>query len=199
MKNNKISYDKICTDWTNHRNKSVINQCIVDFSKLLKPECCILDIGCGSGYPIDYYLINNGFKVIGIDISSNMIKQAKNLNLENAYFFNCDFLDFESDIKFDAIIAFDSLWHISENNQISIYSKLASLINTDGYLLFTHGKNKGSVCGKMFNETFYYTSLDYKNVLQLLKENGFCIISSFLDYEEKTTGSRELLVIARKI
>lgn len=46
-----------------------INQCIVDFANNLSPNSRVLDIGCGTGYPIALYLSKQGFQVTGIDIS----------------------------------------------------------------------------------------------------------------------------------
>jgi 2-polyprenyl-3-methyl-5-hydroxy-6-metoxy-1,4-benzoquinol methylase len=43
----------------------------------LPEKASILDIGCGSGKPIDAYLVERGFSVIGIDISEEQIKLAK--------------------------------------------------------------------------------------------------------------------------
>ena len=51
----------------------------------------------------------------------------------------------------------------------------------------------------MFGETFYYSALDKDTVLSLLAQNGFQVISLLEDYEEATTGDRELMVTARKI
>lgn len=83
----KTSYNNICMKWSEFRKSTPINQCIVDFAKNLRPNGSVLDIGCGSGYPISAYLSNQGFQVTGIDISEEMIKQAKQLNLPDAVFY----------------------------------------------------------------------------------------------------------------
>ena len=72
-------------------------------------------------------------------------------------------------------------------------------MNPDGYFLFTHGKRNDETTGEMFGEKFYYSSLDVKKVQCLLKENGFDILICIEDYQEKTSGSRELLVVAKKV
>ncbi len=108
----KDSYNKICKKWSEFRKNTSINQCIVDFANNLSPNSRVLDIGCGTGYPIALYLSKQGFQVTGIDISEEMIKQAQKLNLHNATFLVEDILNFKTDKKYDAIIAFDSIWHI---------------------------------------------------------------------------------------
>jgi 2-polyprenyl-3-methyl-5-hydroxy-6-metoxy-1,4-benzoquinol methylase len=192
------SYNAIVDDWASIRNGKEVNQCIKDFCKLLPSKASILDVGCGTGKPIDVYLSDNKFKVVGIDISNKMIDFAKELNLENTIFINTDFLDYKSDDKFDAIIAFDSFWHIDLDDQPSIYKKCASLLVDDGYLLFTHGIRHETILGKMFSHSFSYSALAKDELKKALTDNNFTIISWYENYEEKTTGTRDLLVIAQK-
>lgn len=196
---NRNSYNRICEQWHDFRRKTIINQCAADFIKYLKPNSNILDIGCGTGYPIAAYLSEQGFKVTGIDISERMIEKAKELKLINATFFIKDILEFETAEKYDGVIAFDSLWYISHDKQAEIYRIVSSLMNVGGYFLFTHGKNNGTIMGKMFGEEFCYSALDAEDVFKILAKNGFGVISAVEDYEEETTGDRELLVIAQKI
>lgn len=198
MNVNRDSYNKICDSWSEYREKSRINTCIVDFAKNLKPGAKVLDVGCGSGYPIATYLSEQGFFVTGIDISEKMIEKAQSLNLRNAHFFVEDVLTFRSAEKYDAIIAFDSIWHISKERQRDIYKIVANLIKDGGYFLFTHGKTEGSVTGQMFGEEFHYSALDVSEVHGLLEKNGFKIVLSAEDYKEETNGDRELLIVAKK-
>ena len=198
MNVNKESYNKICDTWDEYRRMRGVNPCIVDFANHLKTGAKMLDIGCGTGYPIADYLSEQGFFVTGIDISEKMIEKAKAYEIKNAEFFVEDILTFQSAEKYDGIIAFDSIWHIPAQQQQNIYRIIASLIEDGGYFLFTHGKSKGSVSGRMFGEEFHYSSLDAGRVRELLDENGFEIVRWEVDFKEETTGDRELLVVARK-
>ena len=134
---------------------------------------------------------------MGIDISERMIDRARTLSIPNSEFMVADLLEFRTDRKYDALIAFDSLWHISGFCQAQIYERLAQLIRGGGHLLFTHG-NRLSNIGEMFGETFWYSSLDVKIVRKLLEANGFDVLSSIENYVEETTGDRELLIVAKK-
>ena len=84
---NAAAYDAICDSWAETRNKSPINRCVVQFAALLEKGCHVLDIGCGTGFPIDAYLSGQGFSVTGIDVSARMLEKARKLNLKNARFF----------------------------------------------------------------------------------------------------------------
>lgn len=50
----------------------------------------------------------------------------------------------------------------------------------------------------MWDEPFYHSALDLKTVHNLLIQNGFSILTSIENYQEETTGSRDLLIIAKK-
>ena len=43
----------------------------------LRPGSRILDVGCGSGIPIDSYLTEKGHEVIGIDISPRQVELGR--------------------------------------------------------------------------------------------------------------------------
>ena len=166
----KRAYDKISAEWHKFRKDCAINKCIAEFEQLLPRNSEILDVGCGTGYPIAAYLTEKGHRVTGIDVSAQMTKKARALNLPCARFIR----------------------------QESIYPKLASLIKSGGYLLFTHGNREGEITGEMYGETFYYSALDSARVCDLLTNNGFEILTFTENYSEPTTGTRDLLVTARK-
>ena len=200
MINTKINpYDEICPQWDEYRKKTSVNKCIADFSRRLKPNSSILDVGCGTGYPIDFFLSECGFRITGIDSSAKMIEKAASLKLKNTEYHVADLFGFRTEEKFDAIIAFDCLWHICHDNQKYIYGTIASLIKKGGYFIFTHGKKDGEIYGEMMGQTFYYSALDAEEVKKILISEGFEIISFTENYKERTTGDRELLVEARKL
>lgn len=192
-------YDEICPQWDEYRKKTSVNKCIADFSRRLKPNSSILDVGCGTGYPIDFFLSERGFRITGIDSSAKMIEKAASLKLKNTEYHVAELFGFRTEEKFDAIIAFDCLWHICHDNQKYIYGTIASLIKKGGYFIFTHGKKDGEIYGEMMGQTFYYSALDAEEVKKILISEGFEIISFTENYKERTTGDRELLVEARKL
>lgn len=142
MINTKINpYDEICPQWDEYRKKTSVNKCIADFSRRLKPNSSILDVGCGTGYPIDFFLSERGFRITGIDSSAKMIEKAASLKLKNTEYHVAELFGFRTEKKFDAIIAFDCLWHICHDNQKYIYGTIASLIKKAD-ILFLHTEKK---------------------------------------------------------
>lgn len=194
----QMAYNNICEQWNDFCLGRDINKCIVDFERSFDRHSKVLDIGCGTGYPIAKYLADCGHIVTGIDISENMIQRAKQLNLPNANFFKTDFFDFHTDKKFDAVIAFDSIWHMQYCQQRQIYGKVAKLLVKGGQFLFTHGLSDGESYGEMYGQQFYYSSIAFEELQRILLETNFQIVQTYKNYVEATTGSRDLLMIVKK-
>ena len=195
---NERSYDSIAERWEQNRRERGLDPCISILSDLIPPSGRVLDIGCGTGYPIDLYLCKKGFSVTGIDPSGEMIRIASRMNLKGAVFERCGLFEYEAAAPFDAAIAFDSLFHLPSDRQEDIYPKAAGMLKTGGLFLFTHGRPAGSVTGTMFGESFSYHALDEDRLLQCLYDNSLTPIWFFKDYEAPVTGQRDLLVLARK-
>ena len=151
---NTLSYNHIADQWDKIRRMRPVDPIIARFADLLPKGARILDVGCGTGYPISGYLSENGFSVIGIDPAEKMLEKAENLRLENAEFHLCDLFSYETQEKFGAVIAFDSVFHIPMDKQAQIYPKLACLLTPGGLFLFTGGKKAGDVKGQMFDQEF---------------------------------------------
>lgn len=194
---NKQSYNKIIKEWAAARNDSAINKPIVDFLERIKSNGIILDIGCGTGFPIAKYFSENNYSVTGIDVAENMIEVAKSGEIKNSEFILCDFFDFESDMEFDGILAWDSLFHFPKERQEEIYPKIYDLLVPGGYFLFTHGKKEDEHTDKMFEELFYYSCLSRINVLHLLENLGFELIYEIENFVEENV-QRDWVVLVQK-
>lgn len=197
-KKNIDSYNLIVSQWKQFRDQSTINQCIVDMFSLLPKKASVLDVGCGTGYPIAHWLAHQGCRVIGIDASLEMINIAKKMALPQATFIHTDILHYVPQEQFEGIIAFDSLFHLALNDQKHVITKLIQSLSVNGIFLMTHGKKHGEIQGEMFGQPFYYSSLATQEYVTLLQTLGMTILSIQEDYQEKTTGTRDLLLIAKK-
>ena len=71
------NYDRIATDFAKLRDSFYSEKKYLDLLlTYLQPNAHILDVGCGSGYPIAAYLIEQGFQVTGIDGSIELLNIA---------------------------------------------------------------------------------------------------------------------------
>jgi cyclopropane fatty-acyl-phospholipid synthase-like methyltransferase len=198
MKLNREAYNKIADEWAESREKhSFVSNLVIEFASKVKPGGKILDIGCGTGFPIAKYLSEKGFEVTGIDISEKLLQKAIDRNLPNTTLYLCDFFDFEPKDKYDGIIAFDSFFHFPKEKQKLIYGRVSDWMNNDAYLLFTHVNKDGEGKGEMFDEMFYYSSLNKDEVLLLLSDKGFEVVWLKEMYTEKDMD-RDLVILASK-
>ncbi|AFK03716.1 Methyltransferase type 11 [Emticicia oligotrophica DSM 17448] len=194
---NRESYNKIAEIWAEHRHSSFVSQIIVDFAEKLSLNAKVLDIGCGTGMPVAGYLASKGLLVTGIDFAEKMIEIAQSQQIPQTQFLVSDFFDFETKETFDGILAWDSFFHFPKEKQAMIYPKVARLLNSGGYLLFTHGDDDGEHTNPMMGEEFYYSAILKEDIIQLLEANGCEVIDMIKDYREKDTH-RGLVVLAQK-
>ncbi|MDI6828228.1 MAG: methyltransferase domain-containing protein [Armatimonadota bacterium] len=96
----------------------------------------ILDVCCGTGQ-IAEALTERGYKVIGIDICSEMIRYAKQ-NARKADFFVADARCFQFPQEFDAAISTsDSLNHIMNTDELeSVFRNVYAVLKPGGWFLF---------------------------------------------------------------
>ncbi|WP_283683430.1 class I SAM-dependent methyltransferase [Parablautia sp. Marseille-Q6255] len=105
----------------------------------------ILDVACGTGVMIPYYLERKVSSVIGIDISPEMAKIAeeKYAAEERVRIVCGDVEEAEFDSQFDAIIVYNAFPHFPEPQ--NLIKKLASLLKNDGRLTIAHGASREDI------------------------------------------------------
>ena len=98
---------------------------------------CVLDLGCGDG-KFDRFLIENGARcVVGVDISKNMIGQAKKNNKERCYDYYV--LDMEKlgtfEGKYDVIVSSLAFHYVKDFDKL--LKDIYNLLSDDGVLVFS--------------------------------------------------------------
>ena len=174
MTNQGEKYDLIATGFAKMRDLFVTEQKYIDiFVQHLKPHSHILDIGCGSGYPIASYLIKKGFEVTGIDASKELLKIAKNKCPEMKQQYG-DIRTIKINEKYDAILEWWCLFHLPKKDQLNMIARFSSWIKPGGILEFTTGDSdyEGS-SSTMLDQELHYYSCDPKCYEQALEKNGF--------------------------
>ena len=93
----------------------------------------VLDVGCGAGVK-SKHLIKKGLKVVGIDLSEEMIEIAKK-EVPEAKFKVADIAEpLEFDEKFDGIFAQAVLLHIPKKDIKKVLANLLGQLGSGGYL-----------------------------------------------------------------
>ena len=77
---------------------------------------------------------------------------------------------------FDAILAWDSFFHLTPNDQRCMFEKFALCSTTNTVLMFSSGPAAGESIGDMFGEALYHASLSQEEYRQLLVQHGFKVV-----------------------
>lgn len=78
--------------------------------------------------------------------------------------------------KFDAIIAWDSFFHLPRVDQRRMFSMFKEHLAPGGILVFTTDTENGEVYSTMDGHSFYHASLNLGEYSQLLAEYGFNVL-----------------------
>jgi ubiquinone/menaquinone biosynthesis C-methylase UbiE len=105
----------------------------------------VLDVGCGTGLAT-HLLINKGFAVTSIDISSKMIEHTKRRNPE-AKTIEGDFSCYPFSKQFDSIIALAFIHLFPKKTAEKIIFKMYKLIKPGGFLYIGTTKSSKSTEG----------------------------------------------------
>lgn len=158
-------------------------------------NCCILDLGCGTGLELqEYYKLNSSAKVTGIDLSEGMLTElqrkfvGKDITLILGSYFDVPL----GENVFDAAISVESLHHFTKEEKVGLYSKLHIALKDDGYFILTDYFSLSDDEERMHRNNFialkteqgitddefyhYDTPLTVKHELEALVEAGFASV-----------------------
>ena len=157
------------------------------FCALLPSGGAILDIGCGAGLPIARDLARRGFGVTGVDAAETMLALFRQ-NLPDMTAYRCDMRELALGRRFAGLLAWDSFFHLSPDEQRGMFPRFAAHANPDAALLFTSGNAEGAAIGALEGEPLYHGSLDPKEYRTLLDANGFDVVAHLM--EDPDCGKR---------
>jgi SAM-dependent methyltransferase/GNAT superfamily N-acetyltransferase len=166
------------------------------FRELLPPPATVLDIGCGSGIPIDRYLADQGYNVIGLDISPRQIELART-RVPRARFEVLDMLNLEpGQFDVDAVVSFYAIFHTPRRRHGDLLRRLASFLGPDGVLLITMGCDEHEGLESEFHGVeMYWSHYGSSRNRELVEEAGFSVLS---DEIQHTGSERHQVILARR-
>jgi cyclopropane fatty-acyl-phospholipid synthase-like methyltransferase len=159
------------------------------FCELIKQENkkTLLELGAGAGYDSQFFM-NNGLKVVAVDLSSEMVKNCREKSIE-AY--ELDFYNLSSlGRKFDCIYAINTILHVPKNDLCHVLNEINLVLEKDG--LFYMGLYGGQDTENEFiksevSDAPRFFAFHSDNYLKATLENYF----ELLDFETLDIGSGE--------
>lgn len=184
-------YERHARSWEAERNAHpFIEQRWFDaFARLLPKGGSVLDLGCGSGKPVVHFLIENGFNVTGVDSSPTMISLCKE-RLPDQEWIIADMRSLALGKRFDGILAWDSFFHLSHDNQRKMFGIFAAHGAPSAALMFTSGPEHAEAIGEYKGDPLYHASLARDDYEGLLTAHGFSVVSH--QVEDKAAGGRTI-------
>ncbi|UFH52333.1 trans-aconitate 2-methyltransferase [Spirosoma sp. KNUC1025] len=190
-----VIYEDLAEWFDQNRTKQLLEK---PYLEALLPDCrstaSVLDLGCGSGEPIARFFVEAGCYVTGVDGAANMIDLCRQ-RFPDMEWIQADMRGLQLHRTFDAVIAWDSFFHLTHDAQRAMFPVFASHTAAGGRLLFTSGSEHGIAYGIMRDHTVYHASLDSAEYQSLLEANGFEVLQHTLN--DVTCGGRTVW-LARK-
>jgi trans-aconitate methyltransferase len=174
-------YERHASDWIHGRRlHSFERPFLKTFISLMPARRSVLDIGCGTGEPIDRYLVANGCDVTAIDASPSMIALAKK-HFPQLNFTVMDMRKLSIDRKFDGLLAWNSFFHLDQHSQNQMFPIFRKHSQLGTILMFSAGAYLSETFGQLGGESLYHASLDNAQYHSLLEENGFATLTVLND------------------
>jgi SAM-dependent methyltransferase len=188
-------YQRNAKAWDDARGRSLLEKSWLDrFIALLPPSGSVVDIGCGAGVPITGYLLSRGLAVTGVDSASAMIERCI-ARFPSAEFLVADMRTLALHRRFDGLIAWDSFFHLTAEDQRGMFPVFAAHAAESAALLFTSGPERGEAIGTFEGEPLYHASLAPAEYRSLLSAAGFGVVETVS--EDPTCGGHTVW-LARK-
>lgn len=166
------TYNAVAIDWDTQRSQALFERKWLNRMMKLAPGKTVLDIGCGTGRPIARYLLGKGATVTGLDGAPGMLNLFQT-NLPDARAILADMRGVDLGETFDALLAWNSFFHLSADDQRAMFAVFARHANPGAALMFTSGPEKSERTGQVAGKSVYHASLDPSEYECLLNANGF--------------------------
>ena len=188
-------YDDIAHTYHKQRDKFKSNELLTEFSSLLPPGGDVLDVGCGAGVPVTRFLVDAGFNVTGVDVSSCMLELAR-VHVPEANFLKMDMRQLEFAVGcFDGICAFYSLFHVRREEHLRVLNGFNRLLRQGGILLFSSGRCEWEGVEDFHGADMFWSHPDREATRQLVIDAGFTVRMSEV---QEHGGEKQYWVMAKK-
>jgi SAM-dependent methyltransferase len=169
-------YEKHAVAFDQARGRSLMERPYLDtLANSMAPGGWVLDLGCGMGEPIARYFFDGGYRVTGVDAAPAMLTICRERWPEGNWI-EADMRSLDLGHRFDAIVAWDSFFHLAAADQRAMFARFAAHAAPGARLLFTSGPAAGEAIGDLFGDSLYHASLDPDEYRVLLADAGFRVL-----------------------
>lgn len=169
------TYEIEAAGWARDRNRSLWERSALAAAVAGRaPGLRVLDLGCGAGQPIAEWFVARGDHVTGVDGAAAMIAELR-MRVPGAEAIQADMRGLALDLSFDVILAFNSFFHLSPDDQRAMFPVFAAHAAPGARLLLTTGPAAGEAVGRVGASPVYHASLAPDAYRALFKAWGFIV------------------------
>jgi ubiquinone/menaquinone biosynthesis C-methylase UbiE len=156
-------YDLIADWYASDRGRTVGVDEAVAIAGTLRAGSRILDLGCGNGIPVTAALVKGGYRVVGLDSSTEMLAHFR-VNLPGTPVVRgdarrCPF----SNGRFDAAVSWGMMFHLPPREQAVALASVSRVLKPGAPFLFTAAEiadaDDNGITGTMNGVTFHYYAI----------------------------------------
>ena len=174
-------YERHAREYDQDRGRSLQERAWLDrFADLIPRAGTVLDLGCGMGEPIAAYLIERGLQVTGVDTSPTLIALCR-ARLPAGEWMVGDMRSLTLSRSFDGVLAWDSFFHLSIDDQRAMFAVFAAHTRRGAALMFTSGSDEGESIGSFCGEPLFHASLSPDEYRLRLAMHGFEVVEHVVD------------------
>ena len=194
MNKNKIKdfFNDLASKWDAGMVKDdEIMRIILDNAEVRKGKD-VLDVACGTGVMIDYYLDREVNSITGVDLSDKMCEIASNKfkNNKNVTIICEDVEEYCSDKKYDAIVVYNSFPHFIDPEHLIAH--LSSLLKKDGILTIAHGMSRDKL-------NYHHSTISSEVRRELMEANELAqLFSKYLEVTTIISNDKMYQVVGKK-
>lgn len=192
------TYNKFAKIYADRYHSKVLQYQLNIFVSMLSGKK-ILDVGCGSGRDVAYFL-EEGLEPLGIDISDGLLEEAKK-RVPKGNFMKMDMLSLKFDKEsFDGIVALDSFLHIPKAEGKKVLANFFKILKPNGplYLCVKEGEGESFIERKEHdNNQRFFAFYKQVELEELLKSIGFKIVEVIND-DTDSEGRSWIEIFAKK-
>jgi len=156
----------------------------------------VLDLGCGSGFPVARQMVDCGLRVVGVDSSATLISLARQ-SLPHQQWLVADMRSLRVDRRFEGVLAWDSFFHLEPDDQRMMFEVFVRHAAPPAVLMFNSGPAHGEAIGEYRGDPLYHASLDAQEYRVLLDRAGFKLVDHVVE-DWQNAGGRTVWLAHRR-
>ncbi|GFE51311.1 methyltransferase [Roseobacter cerasinus] len=194
--NTRDAYESQAALYDAQRSRALFEaRWLARFAACLPTGGRVLDLGCGTGEPIARWFIAEGYRVTGVDFAEAMLDIARS-RWPDGDWRQGDMRSFDLGETFDGIIAWNSFFHLTPDEQRACIARMAAHLEPGASLLMTVGPDAGEASGTVGDRAVYHASLSPAQYATCLEQNGLRLTGYLAEDPETNQHS---VLMARKI